>query len=301
MAPQWTTDVTRHGPDGIAAFAAAARPLLDADPVRHTLMLTTLDKLCRPEPPPGPAPEIAAMVTVRVRDRTVGALLRPAGRAALVSAVPAEHAVTVDRVLAEADPALPGAVGPAPQVEAFAAVHTARTGASVRVDMRTRLFALERLTAPVGVVGTARAATEADRDLLDGWIDEFRAEAIPTSHGLSTRREPAAPPGPAGEARLIWEVDGEPVALAVARPPVAGMSRIGPVYTPVRHRERGYGAGVTAAATRHAIAAGARQVVLFTDLSNATTNRLYPRLGFRPSHDGLEVSFVPATACSGAP
>ena len=84
-----------------------------------------------------------------------------------------------------------------------------------------------------------------------------------------------------------------PVAQASARAVVAGMSRIGPVYTPPEHRNRGYAAAVTAAAARWALDQGARHVLLYTDLANATTNRLYPRLGFRPHHDVLELRFVP--------
>lgn len=291
-------DVTWQGPDEVMAFAAAARPLLAADPVRHTLALTVLHTLCQL---PDPANEVAAMVTVRDDDRTVGALLRPAGRPAIVSAVRTEHAAAVDQLLAGIDPELPGVVGPVPEVEAFVAAHTARTGSSVRVDMRMRLFVLGRLTAPVGVAGAVRIAAENDGDLIDEWIGEFRTEAIPNLREPPRPREHVVRPDPSGHCRLIWEADGEPVALAVARPPIAGMSRIGPVYTPGRHRERGYGAAVTAAAARWAMNAGAQHVVLFTDLSNATTNRLYPRIGFRPVHDSWEVSMVPATSPSGAP
>ena len=49
---------------------------------------------------------------------------------------------------------------------------------------------------------------------------------------------------------------------------------------------------VTAAAARWALDHGARHVVLYTDLANPTTNRLYPRLGFRPRYDAVELRFV---------
>ena len=88
-----------------------------------------------------------------------------------------------------------------------------------------------------------------------------------------------------GGGELLWEVDDEPVAQASARAVVAGMSRIGPVYTPPEHRNHGYAAAVTAAAARWALDQGARHVLLYTDLANPTTNRLYPRLGFRPRYD----------------
>ena len=70
------------------------------------------------------------------------------------------------------------------------------------------------------------------------------------------------------------------------------MSRIGPVYTLPDHRGRGYGAAVTAAASRWALNRGARNLLIYTDLANPTTNRLYPRLGYRPRYDALELLFV---------
>jgi len=63
---------------------------------------------------------------------------------------------------------------------------------------------------------------------------------------------------------------------------VAGVSRVGPVYTPPEHRRQGYAAGVTAACTQHALDTDADQVILFTDVSNPTSNGVYRRLGYRP-------------------
>jgi len=70
------------------------------------------------------------------------------------------------------------------------------------------------------------------------------------------------------------------------------MSRIGPIYTTPEHRRRGFGAAVTAAASRWALDAGAERVLLFTDLANPTTNALYPRIGYRPVHDAVELRFA---------
>lgn len=104
-----------------------------------------------------------------------------------------------------------------------------------------------------------------------------------------------------GAGEVVWEVGGEPVAQASARAVVAGMTRIGPVYTPPEHRGRGHATAVTAAAARWALDRGARHVLLYTDLANPTTNRLYPRPGSRPSYDALELRFgrVPGRVSSG--
>jgi predicted GNAT family acetyltransferase len=64
------------------------------------------------------------------------------------------------------------------------------------------------------------------------------------------------------------------------------------VYTPSEHRRRGYGAAVTAAATRDAQDAGASEVVLFTDLANPTSNGVYLRLGYHPVEDRVMLAFT---------
>jgi predicted GNAT family acetyltransferase len=66
---------------------------------------------------------------------------------------------------------------------------------------------------------------------------------------------------------------------------VAGVVRLGPVYTPPAERRRGFGGAVTAAVSQAALVAGATDVVLFTDLANPTSNALYQRLGYRPVED----------------
>jgi predicted GNAT family acetyltransferase len=76
-----------------------------------------------------------------------------------------------------------------------------------------------------------------------------------------------------------------------ARHPVAfGVARIGPVYTPPGLRGRGYGSAVTAEATRD-VRRDAAVPVLYTDLANATSNKIYLQLGYYPVEDRAHVGF----------
>ena len=280
--------LVRH-PDA-AAFAAVALPYLAVDPARHTITLTMLDGLLRSGAPP------ALAMTLHEDDVLVGAVLRPADRGILVSGLPPRYAGVVAAALAGTQ--LPGAVGPVAEAEAFAEAWTA----PVQHRFDQRLFALGTLTPPVGVPGAARPATAADAALLGAWRAAFTAE---TGVGQTGSRPPpevavgqtgSHPPEVAvGPGEWLWQVDGVPVAQASARPVIAGMSRIGPVYTPPEHRRHGYGAAVTAAASRWALDVGARLVVLFTDAGNPSTNALYPRLGYRYRHDAVMLEF----ACPG--
>jgi GNAT superfamily N-acetyltransferase len=278
------------------SFVRLARPLLEPDPVRHTSILTVLDGARTGAFDP------TAMLTVHEGGGVVGALLRTAGHPALVSAVPLRCAGAVVEALVARDPEVEGVQGPAEEAEVVGAAWSARTGAGATVGLRMRLFALDELAAPAGVVGAARAVGTDDArglDLLAQWRAEFDREIGRTWQHARTTRDDVVRAVGSGAGEIVWEVDGEPVAQAAARAVVTGMSRIGPVYTPPEHRGQGYAAAVTAAAARWALDRGARHVLLYTDLANPTTNRLYPRLGFRPRYDALELRFSPPRSSHG--
>lgn len=82
------------------------------------------------------------------------------------------------------------------------------------------------------------------------------------------------------------------MAFAGTTRQLAGMVRVGPVYTPQSLRGRGYAAAVTAQVCRRALDVGAREVVLFADLGNPTSNALYQRLGFRTVADHAVLDFT---------
>lgn len=73
---------------------------------------------------------------------------------------------------------------------------------------------------------------------------------------------------------MLWEDGGTPVSMAMLRAPSAGVSRIGPVFTPSDARGRGHGSAVTAAAAKLAKDAGVDDVVLLADLANPTSNAI---------------------------
>ncbi|MEU4039096.1 GNAT family N-acetyltransferase [Streptomyces collinus] len=93
----------------------------------------------------------------------------------------------------------------------------------------------------------------------------------------------------------LWETpDGTPVSMAASTSIVGGMIRVDPVYTPAHLRGRGYAGAVTAEVSRAALAAGATDVVLFTDPTNPTSNALYQRIGYVRVGDftGYKFSYI---------
>lgn len=152
-----------------------------------------------------------------------------------------------------------------------------------RVHRRERLYRLGELTPPLGVPGGARPAGPGDAALLARWLTEFAA-AVGEPPADRTRQ---AQRRIAEGTVLLWEVKGEPVAMAARTPVLLAQSRVAPVYTPPELRGRGYAGGATAAVSAAARAAGAAEVLLFADLANPTSNALYQRLGYRAVEDRL--------------
>ncbi|MEU6476156.1 GNAT family N-acetyltransferase [Streptomyces sp. NPDC047017] len=167
---------------------------------------------------------------------------------------------------------------------AFAAAWQRRTGAASSLGKRLRLYRLAGLTVPSPEPpGRARTAGAADGELLARWYVEFCAGV-----GEPAARDPEewADERVVRADILLWELpDGTPVAMAGRSPLVAGQVRVNAVYTPAHLRRRGYAGAVTAEASRAALAAGAAEVLLFTDLANPTSNALYQRIGYRPVSD----------------
>ncbi|MFE6198090.1 GNAT family N-acetyltransferase [Streptomyces sp. NPDC057838] len=186
---------------------------------------------------------------------------------------------------------LPGVSADRDTVAAFVAAWQRRTGATAALRQRQRLYRLGTLTPPRPLPpGGPRLAVRADHALLVRWHDAF-AEAV----GAGTVRDSAE----WADARIdsggitLWETpDGTPVAMAGTGPRVAGQVRVAPVYTPAHLRGRGYAGAVTAEVSRAALAAGASEVLLFTDLANPTSNGLYQRIGFRPVADFAVYDFA---------
>jgi predicted GNAT family acetyltransferase len=185
---------------------------------------------------------------------------------------------------------LPGVGGEVGTAERFLARWHELGGPSAHKQVSERMYVLGTLRTPVGVPGRGRVADAGDEAHVAQWLAAFHDEAMPEApvddFGAMARRRIAQ-----GHF-WVWERDGHVVSLAGASPPAVGVARVGPVYTPPHARRRGYGAAVTAAATQAATEAGAADVVLYTDLSNPTSNAIYRAIGYVPHHDSGRWGFT---------
>jgi predicted GNAT family acetyltransferase len=229
------------------------------------------------------------MVTLHEGDLVVGAVLQAPPNPLIASAMPADAAMITAEAVLGVNPELPGVNGHVEAAQAFADAWTKLTGTEYHEVMALRLFELKELRPPV-VAGQARLATADDLPLLTRWRELFSHHG-PNVWDTARAEAEARRSLDAGDGNILWELDGTPVSYAAVSVPIEGMCRVAPVYTPVEQQGHGYASAATAAASQWALDQDAEHVLLHTDLANAVTNRIYPRIGYRAVHDVVEYAF----------
>jgi predicted GNAT family acetyltransferase len=262
----------------ISDFTATAGDYLRSDPVRNTVPLTVLESLLQTglDAYGDTAPVFGWHQDGGPVD---GAVLQTPPHPLLVASMPAGSAGELLRGVAATAGARPAGVNlPAESVAEFSAAWASVIGGTTAVHHRMRLFRLTEL-APPDVPGASRLATYSDLDLMLEWNAAFGAETgtVDSARAVTDKLSYGG--------LTVWEHDCQRVAMASLTRQVAGVCRVGSVYTPPSLRQRGYGGAVTSAVSSQALDAGAAEVVLYTDLANPTSNALYQRLGYRPVCD----------------
>ncbi len=188
--------------------------------------------------------------------------------------------------------AIPGTTGPVETAGRFAEIWCESHGLAVGPRVAERIYRVARVVPPDGVPGTARLATEADRDVLIGWVHAFLTEALERNDPGQAASMVDRSFRTGTRTWYLWE-DGDPVSVAAAGGPTPNGIRIGPVYTPPDRRRRGYASALTAAASQAELDKGRRFIFLFTDLANPTSNKIYQAIGYEPVIDVDQITFVP--------
>lgn len=269
----------------VTEFLASARELVTADPVTNTVMLTSLARLETGGRFSAVPPTFASALD---GTRLVGAATcTPPYPVVLANADPRTAAA-----LAVAFPGASGVHGTAAVAEAFADA-TRRPWAH---DMHEVQYRLDGLRPAGGTTGRARLHGDSDVALVAEWLHAFATEA--GSHQPGDVRADLAARLAMGGAIWLWEDGGSVVSLAGRTPPVAGVVRVGPVYTPPDRRGHGYASALTAAVCADAVERGATAVTLFTDAANPTSNSLYRRIGFVQVGVGVRIGFTDVTGSS---
>ena len=267
------------------AFRGRAEAWLMAAEDEHNLILGLSAALAGADP--GTGEDRQLWVTMEAGGQVVGCAFRTPPHKMGLTRMPVEAAALLAKEVASHYAALPAAFGPPDVAEAFARAWCEVTGTSWATGLPQRMYRLDQVIHPVGVPGTLRHATEDDLPLAREWAEDFARDA-----GHMFRTAPAARERWVRQRELyLWDVEGAPVSMALATGWTPHGARVGYVFTPREQRGHGYASALTAAVSQRILEGGRHFCVLYTDATNAVSNAIYPRVGYRHLVDLVDVDF----------
>ena len=242
--------------------------------------------------PASAAPGPLYFATIESGGDVVGCAFRTPPYKLGLTRMPLDAVRLLARDVAEVYEELPAVLGPVAVALAFGEVWSALGGVRATPGTRQRIHVLERVTPPSRMAaGRMRLAGPADIPLVARWLASFIRET-----GLGEAGDPLARArrlcGEEGGKRLLalW-LHEVPVSMAAFPARTRHGVRIGYVYTPEKRRGRGYATALVAELSSHALDLGFNHCVLYTDLANPVSNRIYRGIGYRPLQDVMNVDF----------
>jgi uncharacterized protein len=184
---------------------------------------------------------------------------------------------------------IPGVTGDKKMCDLFAGHWCREHRAIVKNSMSQRIYRLDQVNSIPLAPGRFRVATMMDKDLVAKWYHAFRIDT-----GQKARKSPETNYVISiieSEWYYIWELDGQPVSMAMKlRPTDNGMS-VGGVYTPPEFRRKGYATSCVAELSHNILQSGKKFCMLYTDLANPVSNSIYMKIGYKAVGDSVEYTF----------
>jgi len=264
-----------------SAFGELVAPLVEREPLQHSVLATNLARVLAEGDPAGEA----LWIWAEHHGRPVGAAMHIPPHPPYLCTSDSAVAVVMAEDLARNCRAVHGVNGTRVAAEAFAERWRELRPCHVSTRMEQAMYALNHVDHPAGVAGRLRLAEQADTGLLNGWGRDFAAGV---GEPPSDRDDPMT--GRIGDRELwVWDDQG-PVSMAYASPAHAGVSRVSWVYTPPALRRRGYATACVAGTSHEQVRRG-HLCMLYADLANLTSNTIYQAIGYRHIGDALSLGF----------
>ena len=192
--------------------------------------------------------------------------------------------------LSEQQITLPRVIGPADLASCFAEKWAVRESLSYTINMRQRIYRLDRVIEKKRSTGRCRKALPQDLVFLRDWVYDFSKTTITPLTPEEARV--FAEDGIKSETIYMWEDDQQtPVSIAKKARPTKNGIVISLVYTPPIYRKKGYASACVAALSQQLLDEGYSFCSLYTDLSNPTSNHIYMDIGYQPVADSIVYQF----------
>lgn len=138
--------------------------------------------------------------------------------------------------------------------------------------------------------GSWRLADKEDCLLIEGWFTIFEEDTgLPITPKEDVKKRVAA--FVSGREVFLWEHDGKVVSMMKKSRPTQHGVTVSLVFTPHEERKKGYARTMVAACSTELLK-NYDFCVLYTDLMNPTSNKIYREIGYERIADSVQLGFV---------
>ncbi|MDD3958200.1 MAG: GNAT family N-acetyltransferase [Candidatus Izemoplasmatales bacterium] len=178
----------------------------------------------------------------------------------------------------------PGIVGPVDMCEAFKMAYTKITHKTMRVHMNQRIYVNTTLIKASRLKGDIEMPRNADRPILKQWMSDFyiMVGEKPSEDIVEKKLMDIID----HQSLFVYRHHGEIVTMAGFSRPFKQTVSLAYVYTPEKHRGKGFATHCVERLTEWLLARY-EGVTLYTDLSNPVSNNIYQKIGYRPVGDSV--------------
>ena len=249
-------------------FAAFHEATLEADEIKHSLLLSIIARLRAQQSQSG------------IKTWTLGGPGHCAAQTPGYPIVLGDLSKEECHALAEAiaGASYRGVVGPGDTARWFAEKAQQR-GVAFDEAIPQQIQALWTPRQVPSAPGVPRQLLPKDFRLFRAWIHAFIREAVPFDPVPS---DDALMNDLRSQRHWVWTLENKPISMAAITRRTRRAAFINSVYTPPEHRNKGFGAAITAIVAREIFDEGRSVACLYTDLRNPASNRCYVKLGFVP-------------------
>ena len=175
--------------------------------------------------------------------------------------------------------------------ELFAEKWEVRTGERQKLLMDQGIYRLDEVDETLAMSpGSWRYATTEDHSLIVKWFSLFEEDTNLEKTPIELIKEKVALFIEAQEV-FLWEAEGKVVSMMKKSRPTQNSVTVSLVFTPKEERKKGY--------ARTMVAHGSKELlkeydfcVLYTDMLNPTSNKIYKEIGYKHIADSVHIGFT---------
>lgn len=170
----------------------------------------------------------------------------------------------------------------------FAEKWKEKTGGTYSFMMDQGLYRLDRVEEALRMSpGSWRYATHNDALLIEKWYSQFeRDTGLPMTAAVEIKKRVNTMLK--GNEVFLWENRGEVVSMMKKARPTKNGVTVSLVFTPAEKRGQGYGRTIVAAGSKELLKEF-KFCVLYTDMLNPTSNKIYQEIGYKKLVDSVHL------------